>query len=52
MPLIGPIKGEMSIAPMITTVEFMFSPTEAIIKAKIRIHSLVPLKIDSFRNES
>jgi hypothetical protein len=44
----GPIKGDMSIAPMITTVEFILSPTEAIILAKIKIQRFVPLKIIPF----
>jgi len=43
------MRGEMSMAPIITAVEFMFSPTEATIMAKIRIHRLVPLKTISLR---
>ena len=34
MPLIGPISGEMSMAPMMTAVELTFNPTEAMIMAK------------------
>ncbi len=43
MPLIGPMSGEINMAPMMTAVEFMFSPTEATTMAKIRIQRLVPL---------
>jgi hypothetical protein len=45
IPIIGPIKGDINIAPIITAVEFTFSPSEAIKMAKIRIQRLVPLKI-------
>jgi hypothetical protein len=38
----GPINGEMSIAPIITAVEFIFNPTEATKIANIKIHKLVP----------
>jgi hypothetical protein len=47
MPLMGPISGDMSMAPMITAVEFMFRPTEATTMAKTRIHRLVPLNMES-----
>ena len=40
MPL---IRGEISMAPMITAVEFTFRPMEAIRIAMIRIHILEPL---------
>ena len=40
-----PISGEISIAPMITAVEFMFRPMEAIRMARIRMHMLVPLMV-------
>ena len=43
IPMIGPIRGEMSIAPIMTAVELMFSPTEAMITEKARIHTLGPL---------
>ena len=43
-PRIGPISGEMSIAPMITAVELTFSPIEAMNVAKMSVHSLTPLK--------
>ena len=39
MPL---IKGEISIAPMITAVELTFKPIEAIRIAMIKIHILEP----------
>jgi hypothetical protein len=48
MPLIGPINGDISMAPMMTAVEFVFNPTEAIIIAKTKTHRLVPLKIIPF----
>lgn len=43
IPIIGPISGEMSIAPIITAVELTFNPREANRMAKIRIHSFVPV---------
>ena len=45
IPLIGPINGEISIAPIITAVEFVFSPIEASMIAKIRIQRFVTLKL-------
>ncbi len=36
-PMIGPISGEMSMAPIITAVEFTFNPNEAMNMANIRI---------------
>ena len=36
-PTIGPIKGEISMAPIITAVEFTFSPILAINIEKIKI---------------
>ena len=41
----GPMSGEMSIAPIITAVELMLSPKEAINTAHIRIQRLAPLKV-------
>ena len=41
-PMIGPIRGEMSMAPMITAVEFTFRPTEAMTMEKARIQTLGP----------
>jgi hypothetical protein len=40
----GPISGDINIAPMMTAVEFTFSPIEAMKIAKMRIQRLVPLK--------
>ena len=42
-PKIGPINGEINIAPMTTGMELTLSPTEAIITATARIHALGPL---------
>ena len=44
MPMIGPMSGETSIAPMMTAVELTFSPTEASTMAQTRIHTFGPLK--------
>ena len=41
-PMIGPISGEMSIAPMTTAVEFTFRPTEAMMMENARIHTFGP----------
>ena len=48
MPFMGPIRGDMSMAPMITAVELTLSPTDAMMMANIRIQRLVPLKTISF----
>ncbi len=45
IPMIGPISGDISMAPMMTAVEFMFKPKLAISTAQIRIHRLAPLKL-------
>ncbi|MFC2490661.1 MAG: glycoside hydrolase family 25 protein, partial [Prevotella sp.] len=45
IPMIGPIKGEISMAPMITAVELTFNPKEAMKIAKINIHSCAPWKL-------
>ena len=42
-PKIGPIKGEINIAPIITGMEFTFRPTEAISMATARIQAFGPL---------
>ena len=42
MPTMGPISGEISMAPMITAVELTFSPTDAISMAKNNTQRLVP----------
>ena len=41
-PLMGPMRGETSMAPMMTAVELTLSPSEAIRMANMRIHRLVP----------
>lgn len=43
-PKIGPINGEISIAPIITAVELTFKPTDAMMMAHANIHKLEPLK--------
>ena len=43
-PNIGPIRGDMSMAPMMTGMELTFNPTDAMIMATARIHALGPLK--------
>ena len=42
MPMIGPISGDMSMAPIITAVEFTLSPSDAMNIAKTRTHSVAP----------
>lgn len=39
-PIIGPIRGEINIAPIITAVEFTFSPIEATIIAQAKIQNI------------
>ena len=41
-PQIGPISGDISMAPIMTAVELTFSPTDAIMIAKASTHTLVP----------
>ena len=43
IPRIGPIRGEISIAPITTAVELTFNPIEAIRMEKTRIHAVCPL---------
>ena len=45
MPMIGPIRGDISMAPIITAVEFTFNPKEAMKMAKISTQRLAPLKL-------
>ena len=45
IPLIGPIKGEMSMAPIITAVELTFKPNEAMKTAKISTQRFAPWKV-------
>ncbi len=40
--MIGPISGEMSMAPIITAVELVLSPSDAMKIASTRITMLVP----------
>ena len=44
MPMMGPMSGEMSIAPMMTAVELTLSPRDAVKMAKINTHKLEPRK--------
>ncbi|CAI8157915.1 MAG: Uncharacterised protein [Polaribacter sp. SA4-10] len=44
IPKIGPIKGDISIAPITTAVESAFKPIEATNTAKRRIQAVAPLK--------
>ena len=50
--MIGPIKGDINMAPMITAVELTFSPKEAMKMANIRIQRLVPLNSTPLRIDS
>ena len=43
IPIMGPISGDISIAPIITGMELTFNPTLAIIIATARIHTFGPL---------
>ena len=43
VPIIGPMRGETSIAPMMTAVEFTLRPTDARTMAKARIQAFGPL---------
>ena len=42
MPVIGPIIGEINMAPMMTAVEFTFNPTEATMMAKASTQRFTP----------
>ena len=42
MPMMGPIRGDMSMAPIMTAVELVFRPSEAMKMARMRITRLVP----------
>ena len=42
-PSIGPINGEINMAPITTGVELAFKPTEAIKIEQTKIHEVVPL---------
>ncbi len=41
--MIGPMSGDISMAPMITAVELVLRPSEAMNIARIKISMLVPL---------
>ena len=43
IPIIGPINGEINIAPIITAVELTFSPNDAMKVANTNTHRFVPL---------
>ena len=45
MPMMGPIKGEINMAPMMTAVELTSSPSEAMKMAKINTQRFAPLKL-------
>jgi hypothetical protein len=47
----GPITGEINMAPMMTGMELTFKPTEAMMIAQARMNTLVPLKAMFFRME-
>ena len=47
-PRIGPIKGEINIAPITTAGEFAFKPTEQTNIEHIKIHAVAPLIETSF----
>ena len=48
-PKIGPINGEINIAPITTGIEFAFRPTDATKIEHIKIHAVAPLiDISSF----
>ena len=57
IPMMGPISGEINIAPIITAGELTFNPNEAMKMAKIRIQIVeplnsIPLRIDSTMSDS
>ena len=48
-PRMGPITGEMSIAPIMTGMEFTFRPTDAMMIAQARMKTFGPLNAIFFR---
>ena len=42
IPVMGPMMGEINMAPIMTAVEFMFKPTDATMMAKAKTHRLTP----------
>ena len=49
IPKIGPIKGEINIAPITTAVELAFNPMDAMKIEQIKIQEVCPLKAISAR---
>ena len=47
--MIGPISGDMSMAPMITAVELVLRPSDAMSMANTRMRMFVPLKLTPSR---
>ena len=43
-PRIGPIRGEINIAPIMTGIELRFNPTDAMTMAQVRMKTFWPLK--------
>src|SRR6056300_1514025 len=48
IPIIGPMSGEINMAPITTAVELTFSPMEAMMMLKIKIHRVNPRNSTSF----
>ena len=51
-PKMGPITGEINMAPMMTGMELTLRPTEAMTMAQARMNTLVPLKEMFLRMEA
>ena len=49
IPMIGPMSGEISMAPIITAGEFTFNPSEAMKMAQMSTHKLLPRKLIPFK---
>ena len=45
IPMIGPMSGDISMAPMMTAVELTFRPNDAMKMAKMSTHRLAPRKL-------
>ncbi len=50
-PKMGPITGDINMAPMMTGMELTFRPTEAMMMAQARMNTLVPRKAIFLRME-
>ena len=48
-PMMGPMTGEINMAPMMTGMELTFRPTEAMMMAQAKMKTLVPRKAMFFR---